>query len=185
MATTLFILLAPGMARADAGFPMIVVIWRASFALLLPIVLIEALVGQRMFKQGFLHGLKVSAAANLVSTIIGIPLSWYLLALLEMPWTNWFMPPDTRMRELLAVTVGSPWLFPPDPRRDLPWMVPAAGLSLCVPFFFVSVASEALFARLILGASRRREALRWAWMANVLSYFLIVLCLAVRLIVAL
>ncbi len=43
----LLLLLAPALASANAGYPMIVVIWPASFLLLIPIILIEALIGRR------------------------------------------------------------------------------------------------------------------------------------------
>jgi hypothetical protein len=181
----LLVLLLPESAWANAGYPMILAIWPTAFALLLPIVLIEALVARRVFNGTFLQGLKLSAAANLASTVLGIPLTWYLLALVEHQLLSWFPRSTSENPSLLAVTIGSPWLMPMDLDRDLPWMVPAAGISLCVPFFFVSVVSEGLAARWILEWSQPRTAWRWAWIANSLSYLLLVACLGVRLFIAL
>jgi hypothetical protein len=181
----LLVLLLPGQTWANAGYPMILAIWPTAFSLLLPIVLIEALAARRVFKGSFLQGLKLSAAANLASTILGIPLTWYLLALVENRLLSWFPPSTSESTSILSVTIGSPWLMPMDLERDLPWMVPAAGLSLCVPFFFVSVVIEGLAARLILRSSPPRNAWRWAWIANSLSYLLLVACLGTRLFIAL
>jgi hypothetical protein len=75
--------------------------------------------------------------------------------------------------------------MPMDLDRDLPWMIPAAGLSLCVPFYFVSVLSEAFAARWIVGSSQPRDIWRWAWVANGLSYLVLMGCLGIRLYIAL
>ncbi len=185
VAGVLLAVLWPSNARADAGYPMILAIWPTALGLLIPVVMVEALIAQRVFKRGFLHGLKLSAAANVVSTIIGIPLTWYLLALAENEFLAWFAPSTSENATLVALTLGSPWLMPMDLDRDLPWMIPAAGLSLCVPFYFISVLCEALAARRLVGWSQRGDVWRWAWIANALSYLLLVGCLGIRLYIAL
>jgi hypothetical protein len=156
---------------------MIVVVWPASIALLVPVILIEAAVAVRILKLGPWDSLKLSGAANAASTLLGVPLTWFLLALIEIGiFGGGWPPPGTPRWALRLATVGSPWL---PPRDEFPaWMVPAAGAVLCIPFFVVSTVSEALVARQFVAKSERGRAWRWAWSANALSYGLIGLWLA-------
>src|SRR5437899_357804 len=78
------LLLLASPAHADAGVPMLLVIWPASWVLLLLIIPLEAAVGVRAPGGSFRHRLKMAAAANLVSTVVGIPLTWGVLVALQM-----------------------------------------------------------------------------------------------------
>ena len=129
-------------ANADAGVPMLFVTFPAMLLALIPIVFVETLVLARLMKRSRISLVKSAAVANMVSTIVGIPLTWIALVLLEF-LTGGGAGHGLRspLEKFLAVTWEAPWLLPYD--SQLYWMVPTASLSLLVPFFFASYFIEA------------------------------------------
>jgi hypothetical protein len=136
---------------------------------LIPIVLLESFVLSRVLKRNAASLVTSATTANVVSTIIGIPLTWVALVLLQ-----WGTGGDTfhqfprPLENFLAVTWQAPWLLPYE--DQLYWMVPVASLFLLVPFFFASYFIEApivsRFQRQIPKAQVRAAVFR----ANVASY---------------
>jgi predicted neutral ceramidase superfamily lipid hydrolase len=155
--------------------------------LLIPVILVEFLVIRRRVSVRPMRLLGATAAANIVSTLVGIPLTWGALFLgeiaiwsglnlLPFPWldTSWFAPSNLGSR----------------------WMVALITTVLLVPFYFVSVWIERRVMRRLLPVSNAREpqphevgkAVLWVAVrdANLLSYgllFLLALALLVRMIV--
>lgn len=172
-------------AHADIGVPMIAAVAPASWFLLLPIIAIETVVAMKVLKKGFVDGFRVAAIANAVSTLIGIPLTWMVLALVEMIISKggsaWGI--STPLQKLAAVTLQSPWLIPYE--EELHWMVPAAGATLCIPFFFMSVWCERFVAFKLTKKEQKRDVNRWAWIANGITYGLLFASLIVVALVAL
>jgi hypothetical protein len=156
-------------ASADAGVPMLVLIWPAFWLLLAPIVLIEAVVACRRLALPMKQALKASLAANATSTLIGVPVTWAILLAMELLLSGGgraFGLSDALSRTF-AVTVQAPWLVPYE--EDLHWMVPMAAAVLLVPFFFMSVAIEGwVMRRYIVG--EKGEAMRWSQSANAITY---------------
>src|SRR5260370_1208577 len=76
--------LCPSTVLADVGLPMLVFVWPASWILLVPIVLVEAVIARRILALPPARCLKISFVANLVSTMVGIPLAWLAALLLEL-----------------------------------------------------------------------------------------------------
>lgn len=161
---------------ANAGLPMIGKAWPAAWALLIPVVLVESIVAWRVFRSRFDDGLVISLAADVASTLVGIPLGWFLMylsvGLLGVSFD--VMTPTGRF---LNSTLGSPVLLVGDgfDDRHLNWMIPAAGASLCLPFFLASVGVEGLVARLIVPREARSKVWRWALLANAATYIPIAL----------
>jgi hypothetical protein len=163
---------APTAARANIGLPMIAVTFPAMLVALVPVIWIEAHYGLRRLGLAYRQALGVSVAANAVSTLIGIPITWGVLAMLQMTTgggTAYGL--RTFSAKLLAVTWQAPWLIPY--QDDLLWMVPAAALCLLVPFFFASVAIEYPVARRMLSTTARDRVRAAVWRANLLSYGLL------------
>ena len=73
----------PVTACADAGLPMLFVVWPSAWALFLPVVWIDY-VAEHLFAQPFRRCFRISLVANAWSTLVGIPLTWLVLTLLEM-----------------------------------------------------------------------------------------------------
>ena len=157
-AISLTILLLTGSAQANVGAPMLAVVWPCAWVLLIPIILVEALVAMRVLKQDFRAGLKTAGKANLISTFVGIPVTWILLLLIELMfwWAGTAWDFSLPVKKTLAVTVQSPWLDPWE--SEFYWMVPAASAVLCVPFFFMSVWVENRVARRFFGKERSARA---------------------------
>ena len=166
--TGLALLALAAPVSANVGVPMITYAWPAAWLLLVPVVLLEAVVARRTLHTTWRRALVVAAASNLVSTLVGIPLAWggVLLAgslvreITPRAIHGWVMKP-----------FHAAWL--PALPDHLPWLLPAAGATLCVPFFFASVLVELLVARRFAGFAPA-DVGRWAWRANLLSYALIV-----------
>lgn len=176
-------LLWPSAARADAGVPMLVFVWPASWGLLVPIVLGEACLARRVLGLRFGRAVSVAGAANLVSTFVGIPLTWGLALAFELGVAALFNGESFSIYESGVVqgVVAAAWLGP----EAKFWLVLFAAMVLCVPFFLVSVWTERLVAKRMEPGLDAGTLKRWAWLANAASYGLIVLGLAVGLVFAL
>lgn len=185
--TSLFVVLAiiPCAARADAGVPMLALIWPASWILFIPIVAIEAWVARRIVGLTVKRSVLASAVANAVSTLVGIPLVWGLLVLIEafvVPKGGQALGIDSFWHRAYAVTVQAAWLIPYE--SELHWMVPVAAIVLLVPFFFASVFLERLVFRRFCSSSPELSR-RWSWVANGATYSFMLTGLVVVLVVAL
>ncbi len=134
---------------ADAGIPMIFITMPAMVMALIPIVAIEALLIQRRVHYKNWPVIRATALANIVSTVLGVPLTWgalflceiaagFLVTWLPTPHMNWNSP----IAQVISVFISAPWIAPSDETGT--WAVPLAALVLLVPFFFVSVWSERL-----------------------------------------
>jgi hypothetical protein len=110
------------------------------------------------------------ALANVVSTIIGVPLLWFLLATVELVCCGGALGLGNVWAKVYAVTVQAPWLIPYE--KELGWMIPAALCTLAVVFIVMSVLVETPIVSRIVKISGRRV---WKsmWAANVGSYVLL------------
>ena len=168
----LILILLPTVAQADAGLPMLALLWPAFWVLFIPIVIIEAWVARRIIELTWKTSLIRAGLANAASTLIGIPLTWGVLVVFEMilPRGGEAYGVDTLSGKLIAITVQAPWLIPYE--SDLDWMIPAASIVLLIPFFFTSVFIE----RWIFGRKNQIDKAKiksWSWKANLLTYGLL------------
>ncbi len=174
----------------DAGVPMIFLTFPAMLALLTPIVLIEAWLCRKWLGLTVWAALKSNAAANVVSTLIGVPVAWGVTLLfqffalgtiLRIPAISraadkWNSP----LADVVLTILAPAWLGPSE--KNLYWMVPLAAIVLLVPTFFLSVWIEAFVVDHMLRkpegdpsnltSSRIRTAVR---NANLVSYGLLTL----------
>jgi len=147
----------PVLVLADAGIPMIVVTLPGMLALLLPIILIEAWLCRKWLGLPPWVALKSNAAANLASTLLGVPAAWCLAFLFEffIFGTISDLPSIQRWNSPIAhivETVLAPaWLGPAE--KNLPWMIPLATIVLLLPTFFVSVVIETFVIGRMLGTA--------------------------------
>lgn len=121
---------------------MLFVTWPGMLLALVPVVAIEAWIAKPRLKLPVGRTLRYIAIANVVSTIVGIPITWLVLVGLELLSTRGGMGFGlyTPWRKVLAVTVQAPWLVPYE--SDLYWMVPAAALALLPAYFLASWGIE-------------------------------------------
>jgi hypothetical protein len=171
---------APAQAEANAGIPMIVLLWPGFWIIFVPVVLLEGQVARRLFGLPWRDALSLSGRANLYSTLAGIPGAWLALLAVEFlvgsvasltaqagakPWLNYLLMPFM-----------APWVVVW--RDEDSWVVPAAAMWLCVAFFFVSVWLERRVLARRYPSLPRETVRRWSWEANILSYGTIELLLA-------
>ncbi|WP_306519921.1 hypothetical protein [Rheinheimera sp.] len=144
-------LMLPGIVYANAGVPMLFLAMPAFLISIVPIIAIETFYISKGLGLSISQSLKTVSVSNIVSTIVGIPVTWFLLVLVQMlTGGGGAYGLDSYMGKVLAVTWQAPWLIPYE--TDLNWMIPAAGLVLLVPFFFASWWSEYLVSKEMLQA---------------------------------
>jgi hypothetical protein len=132
---------------ADVGIPMIFVTFPAMVVALVPVIGMEALLIRRRLGYKPWPVFRATAVANLVSTIVGVPLTWLALVACEtfigpavsrIPGIqNWHGP----VARVIGIMFTAAWLPPWGITSS---SIPLAMLVLLVPFFFVSVWSERL-----------------------------------------
>ncbi len=70
-------------AHANMGVPMLTLVWPVMAMALVPIIIIESIVLVMGFGMTAWHSAWVVTVANLVSTVIGIPVTWSCFRLVE------------------------------------------------------------------------------------------------------
>jgi len=165
-------ILVSGVANADAGVPMLFVTFPAMLMALMPIIIVETFVLGRMIRVRVLSAIKPVAIANVVSTVVGIPIAWFVLVFLELlTGGGSAYGLATPTQRFLAVTWQAPWLDPYG--QDLSWMVPTASLVLLVPFFLVSYWIEALIVSSMMKSFPEKQVRKGVFAANLSSYALL------------
>jgi hypothetical protein len=162
-------------AYADSGVPMIFVTLPLMIAALIPIVAIETIVLARAMRVRFWPTAGWAALSNVVSTLLGIPLTWGVLVGIQLITGGGYAYDrmNTFRGRVLAVTWQAPWLIPYE--SELHWMLPAATLVLLVPFFFASYGSEYLVNRRFLATNTEVTVNRATFLANLASYVALVI----------
>ena len=126
---------------ANAGVPMI--FWQMPVALvvLLPIVLLESLVALPILKQPVGPVALRVLAANALSTFVGVPIAWIGMLIVNIVTTGTRAHGfDTPWDAFQSIVLQASWLVPYE--NQLVWLIPAATLTLLVPYFLVSVLVE-------------------------------------------
>jgi hypothetical protein len=158
---------------ADIGVPMIFPqVILMGFALV-PVVIIETVIVRRQIAVTFLSAVKDVGIANICTTLIGVPLAWLVMFVLELVSTHGgrAMGLNSPAKMLAAVTLQAAWLVPY--QRELHWMIPAAASVLLIPCFFVSVLIERwILVRRWKGQERQLVSTA-VFRANVWSYLLL------------
>ncbi len=171
------ICLMPATAQANIGVPMLAIYLPPAWLLLLPIILIEAAHGTLRWGVPFRGALKTLALANVVSTIVGVPLSWAMAAGVELICCGEAIGLGTVGQRVYAVTVQAPWLIPYE--TDLWWMVPAATAVLTLLFCGMSILVEYPIVRRGVPGLVASDARQWVVRTNVITYSLLLLFITV------
>ncbi len=159
-------------ALANIGLPMISVYLPPAWLALIPIILIEADVGIKTLGLSRKRSLTAMTAANLFSTVLGIPIAWLCLAFIQLIFFDGARGLDTWSRRVYAVTLQAPWLVPYE--DDFRWMIPAAVVILSVPFYLTSVGTEYLIVKRFFADIEARRVWHWMLRAHLFSYGLLI-----------
>lgn len=140
---------------ANIGLPTVALYLPAAWLALLPIILIESGYGARRYHLSFRRAFLAQATANCLSTVVGIPLTWIVLVLIQYV--------------TLPGGVGPAWLLPEASR----WTIAAAIAVLTVVFYFMSVATEGFVVARFFREVPRTTIRRWMIQANGITYALL------------
>ena len=132
--TAVAFLLLGSRAYADIGLPMIFLALPAMLIAFIPVVLLEGFVIHKTLDLKFTRVSVVSTVSNLVSTIIGIPVTWIILVIMEMVIAGGRgYGYETLTDKFMTAVAQAPWLVPYEDQYG--WMIPTAFLVLLIPFF--------------------------------------------------
>jgi len=167
------ILIAPAV-HANVGLPMIAVEVPLMAFAIIPIIFIEGWVLHVATRVPSRECISVAKVANIVSTVVGIPLTWATLVIIQFSTGGTQVRGlDVGMARLWAVTWQGAWLMPS--RYEMHWMVPSALLFLQIPFFAVSCATEYWVSARRLKTQPRDVVLRAVLIGNAITYGLLML----------
>jgi hypothetical protein len=127
------------MAFANTGLPLIAINLPSTLFALIPIVLIEGFILSRQIGMPLTESIKSITKANLISTLLGFPLVWFFVHLLQLVlFKGSFFEVNTKTslgKNLTAVSEFS-WIFP------YSWLAPIhvaiASTVMYLPFFLTS-----------------------------------------------
>jgi hypothetical protein len=155
----------PTAASANAVFPITVFMWPAMVVALLPVIAVETWVVSKLGRLGFRSSMRLVAGANLLSTVLGIPLAWLLADVSGLVRAG-LMAAARESGDLDAVD-GGPYA---SVVQVSSWAAVTEFAFTIGVAFLVSCVAEVMFAERKLGsrgAVSPRKALLWA---NVVSY---------------
>jgi len=171
IATILVLLIAPSGAYANAGVPMLALAWPAQWLALIPIILVEPEIFRRALQLPFRSLIKPIGKANLVSTLVGIPLAWLAMLLLEFAigYAGFgMMPKETEFPTYVQYAFfpfTAAWIA-----ADSVWEIYLAFVILAVPFCIVSIIIEERVLRRGLSNQLPSVLRATTKQANILSY---------------
>ncbi len=160
---------------ANAGVPMLFVVGPVLLLALIPISFVEATMDRWRLGIPWNRAILGSFGANVLSTVVGVPVTWVALVLLQLITGGG----GGQGVGIQAVTWQAPWLKPYE--AELHWMIPAAGMVLCVPFFCASVFTEYKFLYRYWRQLEPGRIRRAVWFANTSTYACLVVFWGVRL----
>jgi len=156
-------------AYADIGLPMIFITVPNMLLAIIPVIGLESYILLKKLKLTPKRSLLTSTVVNVASTFIGIPVAWFILALLQIVTGGGrAYGMNTLTQKILSVTWQAPWLIPYE--SSYYWMVPAALCFLLIPFFFISWLIEYILAKRILSDISSQEVKKAVFTANLASY---------------
>jgi hypothetical protein len=159
---------------ANIGLPMVAVYLPPAWLALVPIIFIESGYGTWRYKFSFGRTLAAQATANCLSTLIGIPITWLALVLVEFVVLDQgarFVPKPVLW--VATPVLGAAWLAPV---ADPGWLVVAtAVVILTVVFYLMSVATEGFVIARFFRDIPRNTIRSWMLRANAISYALLLL----------
>lgn len=162
----------------DMGLPMIMRSIVLMAVALIPIILLETYFVGKNLQVDAKKVITPVAVANLVSTFVGIPVTWILLVVLEFASVNALVAIFERdpWTDLFSVTLGAPWVAPRGHNEE--WVVIGAMLFLLVPYglaswFIEYFVVKAMFAKKPDVTASSNDLKRAVGKANLISYLLL------------
>lgn len=164
-------LLVPFLCYGNVGVPVIALTYPAFMILLIPIILIEYSIIRSALNAAKRVVLKSTIVSNVVSSLIGVPLAWGLLLILEMITTGGSIIQAQGALGLIGtVTLQSAWL---PPIEQLYWMLPAGIIINLLPAYFLSKYSEYFLTKKFIKDIEAKKIKKAVFKANNITYLLL------------
>ena len=169
---TILTLQNPRFLLADVGLPMIFVTLPLMVCALVPVILVEIWVAKPKLGTTYRRPAWAITVANVVSTIIGVPVAWTVTLGIELLTDKllsdrFVTHASPRVLVITELLLGPAWIGPPVNNHD--WIIPAATLLLLIPTFFASWYIEAIIVNNMV--DDEWPVVRTAmWKANLASY---------------
>jgi len=159
-----------GVASANAGLPMIALLYPGMMVAFLPVVFLESFLIHAGQSLGLKKIIKAVLLSNFVSTVVGYPLVWLLMMGVQMLVGGGKAHGlESFGGKLYAVTVQAPWLIPYE--SSFYWMIPVASLVGLVPAFFTSVGIEGVMHQTSFKKDLDSQTIwKLTWRVNKVSY---------------
>ena len=172
-AFSLLFLLVPCLAHANVGVPMLALAWPAQCLALIPIVLLECELLRRPLKLPFRQMLWPITKANLISTLVGVPVAWLVMLtpLMVVSFGFSLLPTSSTIPsfvEYLLLPFTAAWIT-----GTSSWQIYFAFVVLTVPFCIVSIFLEEGVLRKLLSDRDHSTIHSLTVRANVWSYALL------------
>ena len=166
---SVLLLLFPSIANADAGVPLLFLTLPGMVLALIPIIFIEMSYLRKALNLPTSLALRISVYANLLSAIVGIPLTW-LVSIANESVTGGI--PSFSINSALSkfpdIMWYGVWLMPYT--HEFHRMILTTMMWLLIPFYLVSCLVESSVAILIHRSSDRVSVTLAMLKANGLSY---------------
>lgn len=169
------VLVVPVPAYANAGAPILALVWPLAWLVLVPVTLIEALIARHYLALPFRRACSLVLRANVWSALVGVPLAQGMVFLLSLGMNEaglfpWFSLDNPSPGQFARVAVGLLFTFWIDPR----WAPAGPVVTFAqFPAFFVSVLVEYQYMKYKFPAEMRPRVWQWSWRANEVSYGLL------------
>jgi hypothetical protein len=161
------------------GLPMIVPSMILMVPALIPIMFLESLIVGRCLGLRLRDTIPSVGVGNLATTLVGIPITWFCLLLIEFGVVYFAAEFDRSVwNSVFSMTIGAPWIAPG--HGDESRVIFGAMLFLLVPYFLASWLIEYWVGRKMLdplkgGAGSNSRVFRAFGLANFASYSLLAL----------
>lgn len=160
---------------------MIFIHWPLMLCALVPVIILETLLIRRWLTLSLRDALVGVGKANVLSTLVGVPLAWLAMLTLEfavmLPFglvaDKWKWELDGPVWQVLGFLFSVAWLGPTE--NSLHWMMPAAVALLLVPCFYLSVVLERRSCTRTWTTADPARVRRSVFAANLASYALLFL----------
>jgi hypothetical protein len=159
---------------ADVGIPMIFVQWPLMFCALIPVIVVEAFLIRRWVSLSHREAFSGIAKANLLSTVVGIPLAWLAMLAVEyavmlpvsLAADKWHWKLDSPIFQVIGFALTVAWIAP----FNAYVTVPIAAALLLIPCFYASVWIERRVCLWAWSAADPAAVRRGVYLANLASY---------------
>jgi hypothetical protein len=185
IAILLLLAIFPSVAFANAGLPMLAILWPLSLPAFLPVVFIESYLLNKDLSLGYRNSLNLVTKANIFSTAIGIPIAWVACFTIEMLLMMFFVKvmgaksyPSSVIagipepfEKIANVLLTFPWMGPW--KEGGQWIIPFATALMLVPCFYVSYLTEYGYILKKLPNENKTKLLAAVKKANLYTYALL------------